>query len=282
MAVKILIDSASDLNETQARELGVHMIPIKVQFGDEEYLDGVNLLPTQFFDKLVCEKDLPKTSLINEYQFQEEFEKLTKNGDDVIVITLSSKLSGTFKCAQDASKKFYGKVFVIDSLNACIGERILCEYAISLTKEGFSAKEIAEKLEEAKLKISVIAVIDTLKYLKKGGRISAATAFVGEMLSIKPMIAVIDGEVKVISKARGIKKALLSLNELVEKDGGIDFDMPYGLISSGNDDSNIKLYQTVGEKLWNAHTNKMPIFKMGSTIGTHIGPGAVGIAFFKK
>lgn len=282
MAVKILIDSASDLNENQAKELGIELMPIKVRFGYEEYLDGINLLPSDFYEKLIASKDLPQTSLINEYQFEEKFKELTDNGDEVIAITISSKLSGTFNCANEAAKKFNGKVFAIDSLNACLGEKILGEYAVRLAKEGLSAKEIADNLNEKKLRISVFAVIDTLKYLKKGGRISAATAFVGEMLSIKPMIAVIDGEVKVIGKCHGLKKGYLSICDLVDAKGGINFSMPHGLIWAGNDQTNINNFKSISERFWKDNEENINLHQLGSTIGTHVGPGAIGVAFFEK
>lgn len=282
MSVKILIDSASDFNEAQAKELGIELMHMTIQFGEEEYLDGITLLPDDFYNKLISEKDLPKTSLINEYQFEEKFKELTANGDEVVAITISSKLSGTYRCASEAAKKFNGKVFAIDSQNACLGERILCEYALNLSNEGLSAKEIAEKLDESKSKINVIAIIDTLKYLKKGGRISAATAFVGEVLSIKPMIAVINGEVKVIGKCHGLKKGYIALCDYIKNKGGIDFNMPHGLVWSGNDDSNINTFKTISERFWKDSENDIGLYRLGSTIGTHVGPGAIGVAFFEK
>ena len=282
MSVKILVDSASDFTETQAKELGIELMPIKVQFGDEEYLDGFNLLPDDFYNKLASSKDLPKTSLINEYQFEEKFNELTSGGDEVVAITISSNLSGTYRCASEAAKKFNGKVFAIDSLNACLGERLLCEYALRLANDGLSAKEIAQKLDENKTKINVVAVIDTLKYLKMGGRISAATAFVGEILSIKPMIAVINGEVKVTGKCHGLKKGYLTICDYVKNKGGIDFDMPHGLIWSGIDDSNLKTFKPISERFWKDSVADINSYRLGSTIGAHIGPGAIGVAFFEK
>lgn len=282
MSIKILIDSASDLNETDAKKLGVYLLPIKVQFGEEEYLDGIDLLPSEFYDKLTAAKELPKTSLINEYQFEEEFKKQTANDDELIVITLSSKLSGTYRCAQKAAEKFNGKVYVIDSLNATMGERVLADYALKLIDQRLSANEIADKLNEAKSKINVVALVDTLKYLKMGGRISAATALVGEMLSIKPLISVIDGEVKVWNKVRGIKKAFSSIIEKVNQKGGIDFNMPFGLVWSGNDDSNLKLFYEKSKELWENNVDEIPVSRIGSTIGSHVGPGAIGIVFFEK
>ena len=282
MAVKILVDSASDFNEKQAQEMGVVLMPIKVQFGEEEFQDGFNLLPQEFYEKLVTSSELPQTSLINEYQFTEKFKEITVNGDEIVAITLSSKLSGTYNCAVEASKKFDGKVFVVDSLNACFGEGILCKYAVELANKGMSAQEIVAKLEEKKSKIKVMAVLDTLKYLKKGGRISATTAFVGEMLSIKPMIAVIDGEVKVVGKCHGLKKGFMALCEDVQKSGGIDFDMPHGLIYSGNDLTNINSFKTFSERIWKENEDDIGVSIIGSTIGTHIGPGTIGVVYFQK
>ena len=145
--VKLVIDSGSDISKKEADELGIIMVPIEVHFGDEDFMDGVDLLPAEFYEKLVQAKELPQTSLINEYRWHEVFEEATKNGDEVVAVVLSSKLSGTLKCAQDAAKDFEGKVYVVDSLNATLGERVLGEYALRLIKEGMSAKEIAEKLE---------------------------------------------------------------------------------------------------------------------------------------
>lgn len=282
MSVKILIDSASDLSESESKTLGVGLLPIKIQFGDDEFLDGVTLLKNEFYEKLALSKELPKTSLINEFQFQETFKELTSNGDEVVVITLSSKLSGTYRCAVAAAQNFADKVFVVDSLNACLGEKLLCEYAIKLASQGLSAKEIADELENKKSKINVVAIIDTLKYLKMGGRISAATAFVGEMLSIKPMIAVLDGEVKVVGKCHGLKKGFIAICDAVNKKGGIDFDMPHGLIWSGIDQTNINNFKIASEKLWKENESDISLSQLGSTIGSHIGPGAIGIAFFEK
>lgn len=282
MGIKIMIDSASDISQAEADKMGLIFMPMEIRFDDEEYLDGVNLTPAEFYNKLTVAKSLPKTSLINQFRFEEAFENATKNGDEVICITISSKLSGTYQSACDASSKFNGKVFVIDSLNACIGERLLCQYALRLTMENKSAKEIANELNRAKKKINVMAMLDTLKYLKMGGRISATTAFIGGLLSIKPVIAVIEGEVKLIGKAMGSKKGNNLLNQLVDKKGGIDFSMPYGVIWSGNDKSMLEIYVKDSAHLWKDYTDHVPEYIVGSTIGTHIGPGAVGVAFFEK
>ncbi|MBQ4268197.1 MAG: DegV family protein [Clostridia bacterium] len=282
MAVKLMIDSASDISKKEADELGITLIPMIIGFGEEEYFDGVDLLPKQFYEKLVESGELPKTSQITAYRFEKEFKRLTENGDEVVAIVISSKLSGTYESARQAAGNFAGKVFVVDSLNASIGERLLGQYALRLVKEGLSGAEIAQKLDEIKGKINVLAMVNTLEYLKKGGRVSPAVAFAGELLSIKPVIAVLDGEVKVIGKALGSKKANNLLCSLVEKKGGINFDMPYGVIWSGLDDSLLKKYVADSSKLWAAQTTDVPAYMIGSTIGTHVGPGAIGVAFFDK
>ena len=213
--VKLVIDSAADISAEMAQNLGVSMLPMSITFGDEEFLDGVNLLPNQFYDKLVSSVELPKTSQINAYGWEEEFKKHVDNGDEVVAITLSSKLSATYNSACQAAENFNGKVFVVDSLSATAGERILIEYALMLIKEGKSAKEIFSILEEKKKKVQIRAMIDTLKYLKKGGRISAVAAFAGELMGLKPMVAVIDGKVEVIGKCLGLKRAIPFMNKPV-------------------------------------------------------------------
>ena len=281
--IKILIDSASDIDAQEAERKGIYMIPLEVIFGETTYLDGVNLSHRQFFEKLIESSELPKTSQINEYRWAEEFEKHTKNGEQLIVITISSKLSGTYNSARVAAKNFQGKVFVVDSLSAAIGERILCDYAEELIRSGKTAEEIVRELDEKKKRIQIIAVVDTLKYLRKGGRISSLVAFAGEMLSIKPVISIINGEVKLVGKALGSKKSNNLLMQLVKKCGGIDFDMPYGLVYSGLSDAYLKKYLADSEVLWREHLSDLsaiPAYMIGSAIGTHVGPNAIGVGFF--
>ena len=281
--IKILVDSASDLEQQDASELGVTVLPLQIRFGSEEYLDGVSLTHREFFEKLIETDELPQTSQINEYRFDEVFASLTADGSEVIAITLSSKLSGTHASAVKAAKKYAGKVIVVDSLNACIGERILLEYAVRLVGEGkLTAAQIAAELEEKKGKIQLLAVLDTLKYLRKGGRISSVTAIAGEMLSIKPVIAVVRGEVKLVGKAMGSKKGNNLLTQLVRDCGGIDFTMPYVLGYSGLSDAFLQKYIHDSELLWKGYTDHVPYHMIGSTIGTHVGPGAIAVAFFAK
>ena len=280
--IKILVDSASDVDLQEAEGAGVYLIPISVRFGDEEYQDGINLTHREFFEKLIESDELPQTSQINEAAFAEKFEFLTADGSEVIAIKLSSGLSGTYNSAVRAAKNFNG-VYAVDSLNACIGERILLQYAMRLVKEGvLSAAEIVAELDKSKHKIQLLAVLDTLQYLRKGGRISSVAAFAGELLSIKPVVSVVGGEVRLAGKAMGSKKGNNLLTQLVDKCGGIDFSMPYALGYSGLSDAYLQKYLRDSEKLWKDNTDSVPAYMIGSTIGTHVGPGAIAVAFFAK
>ena len=278
MSVKLLTDSATDINQEEAEELGIELLSMPITFGNEEFLDGVDLLPAEFYNKLETCTELPKTSQINTYRYEEAFEKITKDGDDVVVITISSKLSGTYRCAVQAAENFKDKVYVVDSLNATTGQKILCLYALKLISKGLSAKEIAEELEKVKSKIHIFAMVDTLKFLKMGGRLSGAATAIGTLMSIKPIVAIIDGEVKNIGKTMGFNKAIRLLNDMIRK-SNVDYDKPYGYIWSGNDKSNIEKYMESSKEFFTENT---PYYCLGATIGTHVGHGAVGVAYFEK
>lgn len=284
MAIKFIIDSASDILPSYAKEHGIIHVPLKVRFGDQEYLDAVELTHKDFYEKLIESDVVPTTSQIPPAEFSDAYEKATANGDYAVVITISSKLSGTYQSAKIAAEEYEGKVFVVDSENVTIGERILLLRGMELNEQGYSAEEIASILDEEKKKIRLIALLDTLEYLKKGGRVSKTTAFVGGMLSIKPVIAVENGEVAVIEKARGSKQGNNFLRELVVKCGGINFEKPYCLAYSGLSDELLQKYIADSEELWNekVEKDKIPISVVGCAIGTHAGPGAVALAFFEK
>lgn len=279
---KIVVDSASDITADEAVQRDLIMMPMIVSFGQTDYEDGVNLSHKQFFEKLIESDELPKTACINEFRFAECFEKETKDGSQLLVITISSKLSTTYNQAVSAAKKFAQKVFVVDSLNACIGERVLVELALRLRDAGKSAEEVKALLDERKQKIKLIALLGTLKYLKKGGRISTLVAFAGELLSIKPVVEVIKGEVKLVGKAMGSKKGNNLLTKMIEDSGGIDFGSPFALGYSGLSDDLLLKYVEDSRALYENDTNSLPIYMIGSTIGTHVGPGAIAVAFFAK
>lgn len=278
MKTQIIVDSTSDLlPQYKAR---VHTVPMTVHFGTEEFLDGVTIDHKTFYEKLVESDTLPTTSQASPSDFMSVFEKVAAAGSSAVVITLSSKLSGTYQSAMIAVEN-YENIYVVDSGSVTIGGGILVEFALRLSEEGRSAKEIAERLEDAKRKIVVVALLDTLEYLQKGGRVSKTVAFAGSILNIKPVISVVDGEIRLIGKARGSKTGNNLLVQEIEKAGGIDFTMPVLLGYTGLSDTLLRKYIEDSRYLWNQNLEQVPYTVVGSVVGTHAGPGAIAVAFFK-
>lgn len=282
MSVRIVVDSASDLTKERADEMQLDYMPLKTIFGETEYLDGVTLSHREFYEKLIECGTIPTTSQISPHDFEEKFKEIKEAGDTAVVICLSSLLSGTYQSAHIALDGYEDCITLVDSLNVCLGEQILILYAVSLREQGLSATQIAEKLEAKKHDVCVLAVFDTLEYLKQGGRISKTAAWAGNILSIKPVIAIEKGEVAILGKARGSKNGNNILIQEVKNNGGIDFTMPYMLGYSGLDDTLLQKYIKDSADLWASQTSSLPISTIGSTIGTHAGPGAICVSFFHK
>lgn len=282
MAIRFVIDSGSDFDHREAEELGISFLPLTMEWEGKVYRDQLDISSREFYEKLIETDALPTTAQLTPADYGDVFERLTANGDTVVVIALSSKLSGTCQSAMIAAADFPGKVLVVDSLNVTMGEQILIRYALRLREQGLSAPALVGELERARERVRVIAAVDTLEYLKRGGRVSSVTAFAGTLLGIKPVVAVQNGEVEVIGKARGSKKANNMLTELIEQHGGVDFSMPYVLGFTGLSDETLQKYIADSAHLWQGQTDALPITAIGSVIGTHVGPGAVGVAFFSK
>lgn len=281
MAIRFIIDSASDILPQEAEELGLIHLPLTVRFGNTEYRDAIDLTHREFYEKLIESDTLPTTSQITPATFEATYERVVSAGDTAVVIAISSKLSGTYQSAVIAAEEYEGKVFVVDSESVCVGERILALRGLELAKAGLCAAEVAAKLEEEKKEIRIMALLDTLEYLKKGGRISSAVAFAGGLLAIKPVVAAVDGKVELIGKARGSKQGNNLLRKLTEEHG-IDFSRPYCLAYSGLSDQLLKKYIEDSADLWKGYTDTLPITTVGCSIGTHVGPGAIAVAFFTK
>ena len=281
MAIHFITDSASDVLPEEAKAWGVTVLPMRILFGTTEYADCVNLSHAQFYEKLAQSDVLPTTCQIPPAEFMETLAAATANGDEVIVLPISSRLSGTYQSACIAAADF-DRVHVLDTKTVCIGQRLLLQYGLRMAHAGSSAAEIVAALEQAKSRIRIYALLDTLEYLKKGGRISAATALAGSLLSIKPIVSVEDGAVQMAGKARGSKQGGNLLRQLVEKAGGIDCSMPAVLAYSGLTDTLLQKFSAESEALWAGRDAPMPVSSIGSTIGTHVGPGAIAVAFFAK
>ena len=276
MSVRIVVDSSCDL--IPALQERIRIVPLTVHFGEEEYIDGVTLTSRDFYEKLVASKVNPTTSQATPFAFGEVFEELVNAGDEVVCIACSSGLSGTYQSARIASDDYEGKVYVVDSQNIALSSGILAQYALELVDAGKSAAAIAEELTAIRSKARLFAVVDTLEYLQRGGRVSKAVAIAGGMLAIKPIIGVVDGKVEMVGKARGNKGANRSMNQEVEK-LGIDLSKPVLLGYTGTDDSLLKKYMEECGDFWPANT---PTTIVSGVVGAHAGPGAVAIAFFAK
>lgn len=276
--VNIIVDSTADITEDVKERLTV--VPLTLRFGDEEYIEGVTIQKKEFYQKLIESDVLPKTSQAAPADFEDVFEKIVAAGESAVVITLSSKLSGTWQSAMIAAREYEDSVYVVDSRSVAIGAAILAKLALRLVDEGMGAREIAERLEKEREKICLIAMLDTLEYLKKGGRISAAAAFAGGVLSIKPVVCIRDGEIVILGKARGSKQGNNLLVSEIRKTGGIDFAKPILLGYTGLDDTLLQKYIEDSKALWEEGISSLETTMIGSVIGTHAGPGAVAVAFF--
>ena len=287
MTVRIITDSASDITAADIAAAGnpaLTVLPLSVTFGQTTYEDGVDLTHQRFYELLVEGDDLPMTGQVNPYAFEQAISSAREAGEEVVVITLSGKLSGTNASAMTAAAAFEDGVYVVDSKSVTVGERILVDYALRLVGEGLGAADIACALEQAREDIHVVGLLDTLEFLRRGGRIPASAAALGKLLSIKPVITITDGVVELLGKARGSKNGRNLLTQQVEAAGGIDFSMPIELAYAGLDDALLRKYVEDSRHIWEGHVelDDLPVHTVGATIGTHVGPGAIALAFFKQ
>ena len=279
MKTRIIVDSTSDL--LPGIKERVYTVPLTVHFGQEEYVDGVTIDHKAFYEKLIETDVHPSTSQAAPAAFEKEFENARDAGEEAVVITVSSKLSGTYQSAMIAAQDF-DNIHVVDSGSVAIGGGILVEHALKLADDGLDAKEIVNQLEEVKSRIIIIALVGTLEYLKKGGRISKTAAFAGGVLNIKPVLSITDGEITMLGKARGSKMGNNLLVQEIEKAGGVDFTMPVLLGYTGLSDAMLLKYIEDSRHLWENGVDGVRYTTVGSVIGTHAGPGAVAVAFFRN
>ena len=273
--IKIVTDSTTDLPKDIRKR--VTIVPLIISFSGEQFVDGLDISKQEFYERLVECTELPTTSQPSPLSFEGVFKDAKKKGDKVVCITLSSKLSGTYQSAKIAMEGYEDTVSLIDSRSAAIGTGILVEMAVKMAEKGESAERIAERDN-----ICVVAMLDTLEYLKKGGRISRLSAFAGGILSIKPVICIRNGEIEILGKARGSKNGNNLLIKEIESAGGVDFTKPLLLGYTGLSDALLQKYIKDSSFLWDEHLDELRTVLVGSVIGTHIGPGGIAVAFFKK
>ncbi|MEG0365211.1 MAG: DegV family protein [Coprobacillus sp.] len=278
--IKIITDSTADIGLDQAKELGIEIVPLKVIIDQKEYKDRIDLQPEQFYQLLAENDALPTTSQPSPQEFLTFYEEAKEKGDSVVVMTLSSHISGTYQSATIAKDLAeYDDIYIVDSLNATQGLRLLVEKAIVLRNEGKSAKEMFDILDEYKHRIRIFALVDTLEYFYKGGRLSKASAVAGTMLKLKPIVGLKGGLLELISKARGTQKATLKIIDIINEDGEIDLNEPISIGYTGDNVGLDKFEDTLREAL--GFKDVLYGF-VGPVIGTHAGPGARLIAYVKK
>lgn len=278
MAVKLIIDAGCDLDADQARKLDVILIPMTIRFGVEEYRAGIDISNSDFYNKLENSRDLPTTSQPTPYEFECAYQQVTDCADEAVVLCVSSALSGTFQSATIAADG-YDNVYVVDTQAVSIAQKILLDYAVSLREHNLSAKDIAAQLEMKKKDVCIYGAVDTLEYLIKGGRLSMAAGAVGSVLGIRPILHLRDGTLEVAGKARGAKAAITMTHSLINKIG-VDFSMPCGAGYTGNDPQAIVTFLESPNSQWTGFD--IPVYQVGSTVGTHAGPGLFLVAFFRK
>ncbi|MBR5523967.1 MAG: DegV family protein [Clostridia bacterium] len=278
--VRIIVDSTTDVTEDVRRRLTV--VPLTICFGDEEYVDGITIDRQRFYEKLIETDSIPTTSQPTPALFASVYDEVIAADEDAVVLTIDHKLSGTYQSAVIAAEDYPNRIYVVDGRSVTIGTGILAELALELAQAGADAPTIVEALDTAREQVRVIAMLDTLEYLKKGGRISTATAVAGGLLSIKPVISLTGGEIRILGKARGSRQANNLLVQQIENTGGVDFTKPLLLGYTGLSDTLLQKYVEDSAPLWEGHTDTLRSTLVGSTVGTHAGPGAVAVAFFAK
>ena len=278
--IKIITDSTSDIDLKYAQELNVEVVPLKVIIDGKEYKDRIDLQPEEFYDLLVNSRTLPSTSQPSPQDFVDLYETTKNNNDSVIVITLSSVISGTYQSANLAKDLVdYDDIYVIDSLGTTQMQRLLVLKAVALRNEGMNAQDLYTFLEAYKHRIRLFAFVDTLEYLYKGGRLSRTAATAGTLLKFKPIIGFDEGKLDVFAKARGTQKATAKIIDLIQQDGEMDLDEPICIGYTGSSDGLDKFENTLRETL---HFGETLHGIVGPVIGTHAGPGARLIAYVKK
>jgi len=280
MGIKIITDSTADISMDQAVKMGLAIVPLKVIFGSNEYKEGIDISMNNFYQKLVQADKLPTTSQPAPDEFLKHFKEAKAAGDSAVVILITGKLSGTVLSANIAKEiAGYSEIFIIDSLNTIIGLRLLVEHAVKLRDEGLDAAEIVENLEKMKNNIVLLAMVDTLEYLYKGGRLSKSSAFVGSLLRFKPILMIKDGAIAAVGKGRSINKGIAKIMESMEEIGTIDKEYPILIGFTAENSKALILKEKVIEKF---SLQEVRMYPVGCVIGTHVGYGACMIAYIKN
>lgn len=277
--IKIITDSTADIPKNLAEELNITVVPLTVHFGEESYKDWYDLTSTEFFEKLKNSDVMPTTSQITPAAFEEVFRKELQENDSIICVTLSSKASGTYQSAVIAKNSIEdADIEVIDSMLLSYGYGMVVVEAAKMAKEGKSKQEIIGRVNYLLERIDTYFIVDTLEYLKKGGRINLAAAVIGNILNIKPVLGIKDGLVVPVDKIRGSKNIIPKMIELIKSKGYNMSNQVVGLAHGAIPDRLEELKEAIENEF---HPKGFVISEVGSVIGAHSGPGVIGAFFIR-
>ena len=275
--IKLVIDSTSEIGVEEAKDLGLTLIPMKVIFDDEEYLVGVNLTTQEFYQKLAEAKNLPKTTQINFTEYVDAVKPILDAGDQVFAMCLSSELSGSFNNLKLAQSELGSENFeAFDTLSVTFAYKALVLEAMKLIKNGVTLRELKAEMERLKTKLRLFAIIDNVKYLIKGGRLSQGKGLMATALNIKPIVAIENGKVEVIGKAVGFNMALKSFCKLIKN---VDLSRTMFSGHAADEGKAEKMIEYIKNEIGLEFRN---LCEIGAVIGTHAGPGTVGVVYFEK
>lgn len=277
----IITDSCSDIRGEDKVKYNVEVVPMTVTFADESYLEGETISIEEFYEKLVNSKAFPKTSQPSPDSFEKLITKAKENGQDVLIITISTGLSGTYQSANLAASlaEYEDHVHVVDSLNCLTGERLLVKEAARLRDEGKNVEEIVEVLEDIKHRVRYFSICDTLEYFFKGGRLSRAKMILGSIVGIKPFIDLdSNGKIRQFGQGIGVNRSLrAAANFVSENERDTNYGVCYGY--TGYNDNALRLIEKTKAILG---VDEIDLTQIGAASGAHIGPGGSCVAYISK
>lgn len=275
--VAVVTDGACSLTPAQGLGYGIHVVPVYLNFEDKNFQVGVNLDAKEFYTLLRASKKLPTTAQPTAQDFINIYSKLAQEAEEIVTVTISDKMSATLQSALMANEQFKNvPVHVVNSENVSLGFGMMTIAAARAAENGKSAKEVVELLERIKQNMNLFFTVETLEYLHKGGRIGGATAFLGSALSIKPVLYVKDGRIEPLERVRTRKRAIARLVELVEEKVGAK-ETHFAILHCEADEEAREFGEQLKAKF---NCAELDVFEAGPVIGTHAGPGTVGVAFY--
>lgn len=276
--IKVISDSLSDIPKDLIEKYDIGIVPLTIRLDERDYKDGIDINNKEFYEKLRNSKDTPKTSQATYIQFKSVFEKYINEGKSILYISGSSKATGTYQSAMMAKNELEGDITLFDSLNLCYGCGVQVVKACEMLEQGKTLDEVIYKLEQMRESLYVVFAVDTLEYLRKGGRISATKAMVGSVLSIKPLIDIKNGELENVAQVRGKKNVISKLIELVKEHCGEDFSNKGFAVADGDNKVDVlKLKEAIQQEF---NPKELIDIEVGPTIGSHAGPGTIGVGVY--